>query len=97
MNESSELRRRGRPLGAKSQKTEVVEKIPAACPHCHATGHKVLRIAKEMEHGGLSPSGNPRTHIVWRRCQCDHCGGYFVEMSHENRTSTTPPPQNSGN
>ena len=82
---STERRRRGRPQGSLSTKNEIVETVPANCPHCGKTGRKVLRIAKELEHGGFSPAGHPRTHIVWRRCQCDHCQSYFIEMSHEQR------------
>jgi hypothetical protein len=78
-------RRPGRPLGSRTEQGEVVETIPASCPHCGHTGRKSLRVLREQEYGGRSPSGHPRTHIIWRRCQCDHCHGYFVEMCHENR------------
>lgn len=82
---SKSTRSRGRPTGSKTVPNEVVETVPAVCPHCGATRRKSLRIVKEQAHGGTSPAGHPRTHIVWRRCQCDGCKGYFVEMCHENR------------
>jgi hypothetical protein len=83
---AAETRRgRGRPEGSKSTPSEIVETIPASCPHCGSTERHVLCKVKEMAHGGNSPSGHARTHIVWRRCRCDLCRGYFVEMSHENR------------
>lgn len=82
---SSSKPSRGRPKGATTGNTVVVETIPAGCPHCGCTRRKSLRIVREREIGGVSPAGHPRTHIVWRRCQCDSCHGYFTEMAHENR------------
>jgi hypothetical protein len=85
-DEEGTERKRGRPVGSKTgANQEVVETIPAACPHCGHTRRKCLRIVRERAIGGVSPAGHPRTHIIWRRVQCDSCRGYFVEMSHENR------------
>ena len=85
--ETEVSKKRGRPAGSKNHPCEVVETVPAACPHCGSTEREVIRIVKEMEYGGTSPAGHQRTHIVWRRCQCATCRGYFIEMRHENRAA----------
>ena len=75
----------GRPAGSRNSEHTVVTVIPAACPTCGSTDRESIRIVIERELPGLTPNGQPRTHIVWRRVRCRACGQYFVEQEHQNR------------
>jgi uncharacterized Zn finger protein len=65
----------------------VVAVIPAACPSCRSTERESIRIVIEREAAGTMPSGQPRTHIVWRRVRCKNCGQYYIEQEHRNRVA----------
>lgn len=63
----------------------VVQVIPAGCPRCGSTRRRVLRISATREMPGTTPTGQERTHIVWRRVRCDVCGQHYAEQTHEHR------------
>lgn len=64
---------------------EVVETVPAKCPHCdEVSNYDVLAKTHEMYFPGRSPGGCERTHIVWYRVRCS-CGGVYSLAQHELR------------
>lgn len=75
----------GRPAGTPNSETVIVAVMPAACPKCGSTETEAVRIIRERHLPGISPNGRPRTHILWRKVRCQHCGQYFVEQEHQNR------------
>jgi len=77
----------GRPLGSRNSAAATVVVIPAACPKCGSTERESVRIVRERCLPGLTRTGQPRTHIVWRRVRCRSCGQYFVEQEHQNRVA----------
>jgi len=75
----------GRPAGSHNSEHAVVAVIPAACPKCQSTERESMRIVRERYLPGITPTGQPRTHIIWRRVRCKACGQYFIEQEHQNR------------
>jgi uncharacterized Zn finger protein len=78
----------GRPSGSRNSESFIVIVVPAACPKCQATERESVRIVRERHLPGTCPGGQPRTHVVWRRVRCLHCGQYFTEQEHQNREPT---------
>lgn len=77
----------GRPAGTHNSTQAIVAVIPAACPKCLSTEREAIRIIRERNLPGKTPTGQPMTHILWRRVRCKDCGQYFTEMEYQNRPS----------
>lgn len=64
---------------------QVVQTIPACCPHCNdKQDYDVLQRTSELAYPGKSPDGHDRTHIVWYRVRC-YCGAVYSLAQHEQR------------
>lgn len=63
----------------------------ARCPHCDTTdGPRSQGNKDEKQIDGQRPDGKLYNWVVWRRCKCLNCGGYFMSITYEHRANGTP-------
>ncbi len=82
---SKQDKKPGRPAGAKTQHVPVEEAELTRCPKCGSTDRGPYFNVRSMAMDGLDESGQPYTHITWRRCLCSTCGQARDDKTHENR------------
>lgn len=76
----------GRPPGSKTRDYPQAEAQLTRCPRCGSTERQPYREGPiEHAHHGLTPTGEPYTHIVWRHTACKSCGQHRKDKSYENR------------
>jgi ribosomal protein S27AE len=76
-----------RPKGSRNVKAPVLAATPVACPRCGSTESEKVSGAENrvLAREGTAPSGQPYTHIVWKRRRCCNCGQQHTEKSFELR------------
>ncbi len=84
--ESTEVRKRGRPKGSKTQEKPVVKAATPRCPACKSTERTRFTNTVTHEYAGIDTQGHPCTHVVWRTCVCEGCGQAWRLKTWENRT-----------
>jgi len=76
-----------RPKGSRNVKAPVLAATPVACPRCGSTDGERVGGTEDrvIAQGGTTPSGQPYTHIVWKRRRCLNCGQQRTEKCFELR------------
>lgn len=86
---SAAKKKPGRPKGAKTKKrTEGTGvEYPARCPSCASTTSKVLNFCSVSPVGGVLPTGESYTEVVFRRVECVECGQRYIRKTYVNKPS----------
>lgn len=71
----------GRPRGAKSWPSIVIEDRPPGCPRCDSTARYVVRIVRRD-----TLAGDGRRRLVRRRVVCRDCGCRYALATWEFRS-----------
>jgi hypothetical protein len=72
-----------RPKGSPNVKVTTPAE-PSRCHACGSTKRRKLGNRMLQEYGGLTEDGEPFTHIVRQRVQCEHCEQVRIERTLEN-------------
>jgi len=66
------------------------------CPNCGSTDREPYFGTTVQEYGGITPDGQPHTHIVRRRTVCRGCRQCRVDRFYENRADAPESPAKDG-
>ena len=73
--------------GKKAEYVPEVAGMVTRCPRCGSTARSKYVAVRSLAMNGTAPDGQPYTHIVWRRTQCQNeaCGQHRTDRFLENR------------
>ena len=73
-------------------KPDVVPTSKTRCPKCASTDRVAYFGVVTREIHGVDETGQPYTHVVWRRTRCKACDQTRIDRHRENRSSQSEQP-----
>lgn len=86
---------KGRPAGSKNIQRDECDVIGSRCKRCGSSRRRPYQSdPTTLRAGGTDPiTGQPYTHVIWRRTSCLDCGQARIDKCYEFRKQEDREPQ----